>query len=131
MKRIVVLVLALGLVSSIVGGEAYLGAQGFIEPGSPQERHHYHAQGGLLLGPNTTYLEPIRPNAYGPGIHADATGRPFQWQPVGPTALGTEGMPPSGPDPTLRVTPNKYGLGVHADQYGRIVQPVCLFGEVC
>jgi hypothetical protein len=129
MKRVF---LALGLISSllssVVGGEAYLGAQGFMEgPDSLSGGQ----QDALVLGPNTIYLGPVKLDAYGPGIHADATGRPFLWQPVGPPALGTEGMPPSGPDPTLRVTPNKYGLGVHADQYGRIVQPVCLFGEVC
>ncbi len=81
------------------------------------------SQDGLRLGPGKTYLEPIRPNAYGPGINADATGRPFQWQPGG--------QPQTGPDPTLRVTPNQYGLGVHADQYGRIVQPVYPCGQVC
>lgn len=43
---------------------------------------------GFVVGPGTTYLGPIRPNAYGPGINADATGRPFQWQP--------EGMQPTG-----------------------------------
>ena len=106
-----------------------LGAQGFME--GPGHSLSGGQQDALVLGPNTIYLGPIKLDAYGPGINADATGRPFQWQPVGPPALGTEGMPPSGPDPTLRVTPNKYGLGVHADQYGRIVQPVCPFGQVC
>ncbi len=95
-------------------------AQGFLDHKSGLQRSSGPTNNGPLLGPGT-YLGPIRPNAYGPGINADATGRPFQWQP--------EGIPPTGPDPTLRVTPNAYGLGVHADQYGRIVQPVCPFGQ--
>lgn len=96
-------------------------AQGFMDQGTGlhQRQERQGTGNGLLLGPDETYLAPIRPNAYGPGINADASGRPFQWQPEGA---------PSSPDPTLRVTPNKYGLGVHADQYGRIVQPVCPFG---
>lgn len=87
-------------------------AQGF-EPGKP---YSHGAQHGPLLGPKSTYLEPVRPNAYGSGINADAAGRAFQWQP--------QGALPGVPDPNLKVTPNKYGLGVHADQYGRIVEPV-------
>lgn len=66
MKRIfLVLGLVPSLVSSIVGGEAYLDAQGF--DGSRHQRQHDQTQGGILLGPETTYLGPIRPNAYGPG----------------------------------------------------------------
>lgn len=87
-------------------------------------QQYQQAGGSGVLGPGTTFLGMIRPNAYGPGIHADGTGRPFMWQPEGTSQLG--------PDPTLRVTPNAYGFGVHADQYGRIVQPVCPFGQaVC
>jgi len=38
-----------------------------------QERDRQQAGGsGPLLGPNTIYLGPIHPNAYGPGINADA-----------------------------------------------------------
>ncbi len=66
------------------------------------------------------YLGPINENAYGPGIHSDATGRPFIWVPQG----GGTGYP----DPTLRVTPNAYGPGVGMDQYGRPVTPGCAPG---
>lgn len=100
-------------------------AQQFMdhESGRHQEPRGRQIDKGLVLGQGTTYLGPIRSNAYGPGINADATGRPFQWQP--------EGALPSVPDPTLGVKPNQYGLGVHADQYGRIVQPVCPIGQIC
>ncbi len=60
-----------------------------------------------------TFLRPYRKDAYGPGIHSDATGRPFTWQPQwgGP-------IPPGG-----RVQPDAYGLGVGMDQFGRPVKP--------
>lgn len=61
-------------------------------------------------------LGPYTPNAYGPGMNADATGRPFIWQPD----------PGFGPaDPFSRVKPDAYGLGVGMDQYGRPVRPAC------
>jgi len=71
--------------------------------------------GGALFGPTTQ-------NAYGPGIHSDATGRPFMWQPQ----FGGSGFP----DPTLQVQPDAYGLGVGKDQYGRPVKPACPPGMV-
>lgn len=61
------------------------------------------------------FLGPITPNAYGPGINSDATGRPFIYQPD----FGGSGFP----DPTLKVQPNAYGPGVGMDQYGRPVRP--------
>ena len=78
----------------------------------------------LIPGDSTVYFGPIKPNAYGPAINADATGRAFQWQP--------RDWPSSIPDTNLKVTPNVWGQGVQADQWGRIVKPVCPFGEsVC
>ena len=60
------------------------------------------------------YLEPYRPNAYGPGINSDAAGRPFVWR--------TE--PGQGPaDPLANVRPDVFGPGIGMDQYGRPVQP--------
>ena len=114
---------AFGLATATAGS---VGAQGFMdqESGMDRARGRQDIGNGLVPGPGTTYLGPITPNAYGPGINADATGRPFQWRP--------EGAQQSGPDPTLRVAPNAYGMGVHADQYGRIIQPVCPSGQsVC
>jgi len=60
---------------------------------------------------------PYIPDAYGPGLNMDATGRPFMWQPQ----WGGTGFP----DPTLQVKPDAYGLGVGMDQYGRPVRPAC------
>jgi hypothetical protein len=60
------------------------------------------------------YLEPYQPNAFGPGINRDATGRPFVWQ--------TE--PGYGPaDPLAPVRPDVYGPGIGMDVYGRPVNP--------
>ena len=60
------------------------------------------------------YLEPYQPNAFGPGINRDASGRPFVWQ--------TE--PGNGPaDPVATVRPDAYGPGIGMDQYGRPVSP--------
>jgi len=106
--------LLLAAMGVLVSTEVY--AQGF-DQGSPDgfSRQAPSQNDSPVPVPGVTYLGPIRSNAYGPGIHADATGRPFQWQ--------AEGQPSTSPDPTLQVKPNAYGLGVHADQYGRIVRP--------
>lgn len=113
------------VLTSLISPPGTVAAQQFMDHknGWHQEPHGSQIDNGFMLGHGTTYLGPIRSNAYGPGINADATGRPFQWQP--------EGLPSTGSDPTLRITPNAYGLGVHADQYGRVVQPVCPFGQLC
>ena len=68
-------------------------------------------------------LGPITPNAYGPGLNSDATGRSFMWTPQS----GGSGYP----DPTLRVQPNAYGPGIGMDQYGRPVRPACPPGMLC
>jgi len=72
------------------------------------------SSGGFL---GRGFLGPYTPNAYGPGINSDATGRPFIWQPetAGPKVF----------DPFLQVQPNAYGPGVGMDQYGRPVRPAC------
>jgi len=67
-------------------------------------------QGGAPL------LGPIEENAYGLGVHRDATGRPFQWAPR------PSHNPTGFVDPLLQVTPNAYGPGIGMDQYGRPVQ---------
>lgn len=68
------------------------------------------------VGPDG-FLPPARRGAYGPGIDADATGRPFYWAPRDQPKVA-----PSMPDPTLNVAPDAYGLGVGSDQYGRPVE---------
>lgn len=84
-------------------------------PGSLQgsESENLQAPGLLQYG----LLSPYKPNAYGPGINSDATGRPFVWKP--------EGAGPQTFDPFLKVKPDAYGLGVSMDQYGRPVRPAC------
>lgn len=62
-------------------------------------------------------LPPARRDAYGPGMDADATGRPFYWAPRGAAADAQ-----SRPDPTLHVRPDAYGPGTGVDRYGRPVE---------
>ena len=53
------------------------------------------------------FMQPYHPNAYGPGINSDATGRPFSWQT----------QPGYGPaDPLSNVRPDAYGPGIGMDQ---------------
>ena len=59
-----------------------------------------------------TYTSPYHNDAYGPGVNADSTGRPFQWK----TRDG-QTVPPGS-----KVEPNGYGLGVGKDEYGRPVK---------
>lgn len=72
-----------------------------------------NVQSGLL---GRGFLGPYTPNAYGPGMNADATARPFIWQPD--PGFGQV-------DPFSRVQPNAYGPGIGMDQYGRPVRPAC------
>jgi len=53
-------------------------------------------------------------NAYGPGLHADRYGRPFEYR-------TDDGQAVPG---FVQVQPNGYGLGVGVDQYGRPVRAV-------
>jgi hypothetical protein len=71
--------------------------------------------GGEVAGTLTPpFLGPYRPNAYGPGINSDATGRPFVWQ--------TD----QGPiEPFAKVRPDVFGPGIGMDQYGRPVRAAC------
>jgi hypothetical protein len=57
-------------------------------------------------------LGPPKDNAYGPGLNADATGRPFRYETDTGRPLTIEPAP----------KPNAYGLGVDMDQYGRPVR---------
>lgn len=83
-------------------------------PGSAER-----AQKDDLSGRNTVdlgvfspgLLGPGRANVYGPGIHSDATGRPFTWR-------TDQGQMSFG-----QVRENAYGLGVGMDQFGRAVMP--------
>lgn len=75
--------------------------------------HHTTQAGKQLIDLGVAYeglLGPGRPDVYGPGIHADATGRPFSWR-------TDDGQMTFG-----RVKENAYGLGVGMDQFGRPVR---------
>lgn len=61
-------------------------------------------------------MQPFQPNAFGPGMNQDATGKPFYWSPQGSLNL-------SQPDPTIQPNINTYGLGQSSDQFGRPIQP--------
>lgn len=63
---------------------------------------------------SNTLLKPYKHNAYGPGKHSDATGRPFNWR----TRDGKK------IDPFNQVKPDAYGPGIGMDKYGRPVKPV-------
>jgi hypothetical protein len=57
-------------------------------------------------------LGPVDFDTYGPGLHSDATGRPFEFR----TRTGRKVYGP--------VEIDGYGLGVHRDEYGRPVRAV-------
>jgi hypothetical protein len=56
-------------------------------------------------------LSAFTPNAYGPGIHSDGTGRAFDYR-------TQQGLQVPG---HVYVKPNAYGLGTGMDAYGRPV----------
>jgi hypothetical protein len=58
------------------------------------------------------YMQPYKHNAYGLGIHSDATGKPFEWK----TQNGQTSH-------SNKVKPDAYGPGVGMDEYGRPVKP--------
>lgn len=72
--------------------------------------------GGLPGTNSPAFLGPYEPNAYGPGINSDATGRPFMWKP-------DFGGPALGP-----INPNSLGPGIGTDATGRPVRPACPLG---
>lgn len=61
------------------------------------------------------YTRGVKPNAYGPGIGMDETGKAVTLQPANPNQNGYYG------DSRVQ-SPNAYGPGMHMDQYGRPVQ---------
>ena len=59
-----------------------------------------------------TYTQPYKHNTYGPGVHSDSTGKPFEWK----TQDGQTSR-------SNKIKPNAYGLGVGMDEFGRPVKP--------
>lgn len=89
--------LATIIVVALLGGCAAIGARDGSQDGPAGER-----LGEGLMGP-------ARRDAYGPGIHADGTGRLFEWR-------TRDGQVERG-----KVKRNAYGLGVGMDASGRPV----------
>lgn len=71
---------------------------------------------GQMYPSNPPLLGEHKPNAYGPGVSSDGTGRAFYWQP-------NTGRTFQGPDPTIQQEVNAYGFGSSRDQYGRRIEP--------
>jgi hypothetical protein len=68
-----------------------------------------------IFGNNYGFLSPMKHNAYGPGIHSDATGRPFKFKTFDGQDVGI-----------FDVKPNAYGQGIGMDEFGRSVRPIPL-----
>jgi len=80
-----------------------------------QQRPTYGSQViNQLLEPDvrSSSMNTLRPNAYGPGIHANQYGQAVT---VAPDFGGQPGE-------MLQLKQNAYGLGVHMDQFGRPVR---------
>lgn len=75
------------------------------------------SEAGIDDSAASRFFPPYTSDAYGPGVNADATGRPFIWKPDTPE--------PRVFDPFLRVQPDMYGPSIGMDQYGRPVKPAC------
>jgi hypothetical protein len=91
----------------------------FTDAQSGQQQHSVLQSPQQLIPGGRLLLGPIMPNAYGPGLNSDATGKPFIWHP-------DFGGPALGP-----ITPNAYGPGVGMDATGRPVRPACPPGMWC
>lgn len=64
-----------------------------------------------VFGNDYGLLSPMKHNAYGPGIHSDATGRPFKFETF------------DGKDVQIfKAKPNAYGPGIGMDEFGRPVR---------
>lgn len=61
---------------------------------------------------HTSFMKPYHHNTHGPGVHSDATGKPFEWK----TRNGETSH-------SNKVNPDGYGLGGGMDEYGRPVKP--------
>ncbi len=79
-------------------------------PAGPGDRGY---KGGFLRG---GLLGPYKPDAYGPGIWSDGTGRAFEWRTRDGESTGI-----------FHVEPDAYGPGVGMDEFGRPVYPTPLW----
>lgn len=86
------------------------GAANYQLPNQPVIRAPIYPYGASSVTSNTN--DTLRPNAYGPGVHANQYGQAVT---VAPDFGGVPGE-------VLRLNQNAYGPGVHMDQYGRPVR---------
>jgi hypothetical protein len=78
-----------------------------------KRQKQYQQQGfGHSWDNKNIYMQTYKHNAYGPGVHSDTTGKPFEWK----THDGQTSH-------SNKVKPDGYGLGVGMDEYGRPVKP--------
>ncbi len=118
MKQLVIITIILMFLSGVALAQDLLRTN-TIQPRSRVNvnRHNANQNGqhqgfGNSWNNNNAYMQPYKHNAYGPGVHSDATGRPFEWK----TQTGQTSH-------SNKVKPNGYGLGVGMDEYGRPVKP--------
>ena len=110
MKRI--LIGAVILMSGCIGPCYERASQEYATPTCEQKRADWKAQ--LRSAQNSQSHGSVTPNAYGPGIGMDATGRPVTLRP--------SHSDPSGDYSNSYIQrKNAYGPGIHMDQYGRAV----------
>ena len=88
-------------------------AAGLASGGSSRPQAGFSNMGPSFSGGTlgSGFMGPYRPNAYGPGINSDSTGRAFIWKP-------DSGGPALGP-----IHPNAYRPGIGSDGTGRAVRP--------
>lgn len=113
MKQIFIIIIALLFLSGIAFGQDYYRVGASRTKKATQKNKNDRKQGyGTSWDNNNSYSKPYQHDAYGPGVHSDATGKPFEWE----TENGESSQ-------SNKVKPDGYGLGVGMDEYGRPVKP--------
>ncbi len=107
-------------------GSAWAYHDGDVHPLGRAEMETPQPESGLL---GNGVFGPWEKDAYGPGVHRDATGRAFIWRPDDPHTLRDEIRKDRPPSSLREVTPGVYGPGTGMDQYGRAVRPACPLGR--
>ena len=92
-------------------------AENFTDQSDDQsntETNQYNQQSGFdnSWDNQNTYMTPYKKDAYGPDVHSDDTGKPFEWE----TQDGESSN-------SKKVKRDGYGLGVGMDEYGKPVKP--------
>ena len=114
MKQIFIVTIILLFFSGDVFGQDYYHLGATQTQKATQKNKKDQQQGfGSSWDNNQTFIQPYQHNTYGPGVHSDATGKPFEWK----TRNG------ESTESFNKVKPNGYGHGVGMDIYGRPVKP--------